>query len=137
MEVRRKLEIITIDTPTGAGTKFKFKIPEDFVLVDGYDIASVNDGVVANGVSVGLISISFNSKASTPIVGPVVTDKLALKETKYGFYPLLEPVKGGTYIEGYFISFLFPIPAGHKILIYLRGKQVILDKNEIEKQAIN
>lgn len=133
MIARTKYVIIPVDIAGGGSTqKFSFKIPEDFVLVDGYMATSINDGIVANGVLVALLSLSFNSKASTPVFTTVQTDKLAFKKRKFGFLKLLEPVKGGTYIEGWLLNVVFPVPAGCKMNIYLKGKQAILENKDID-----
>lgn len=124
-EIKTRYKIIDVAADGGLLTtkKFSYKIPESFVFVDAIYISIFGDGIPANNIIIGRLSLNFNSKASTPIVRFVRTDKSIYKKRKFGFLKLAEPLVGGTNIDGYLYNFM-ALPAGAKVKIYLKGKQV-------------
>lgn len=100
--------------------KISIKIPEDFVLCDGVHVTSGRVGV---GVKPsGTISLSFNNKASNPILlnFGYGTNYSTTRKTK--FLEIKEPLTGGTYIQGY-IDFA-TTGAGSYFKLILKGKKV-------------
>lgn len=125
--MRLRTKYIIIDVALASATdivRFSKKIPEDFVIIDGYAVTSQNEDAVTNGVLLGTLSLSLNSKDSTPVFDQVRSSKVALNSRKFGFTKLLEPTIGGALIDGYFAA-ANPAPGAFSLKIYLKGKQLI------------
>lgn len=119
LPVKTRYKIIKINPATGI-VKINFKIPEDFVLVTGIHINSGRFGFGAKPR--GTVSLSFNNKASNPILLNFGQENSFSKTRKTHFLELKEPLTGGTYIQGY-AEFEFT-GAGSYLKITLRGKKI-------------
>jgi len=89
---------------------------------------------------IGRLSLSFNSKASNPILMTVFTDNPRRKKRGYTFGRLIEPVKGGTYFEGYYIDQrpIIGVAVPMTVKVYLRGVQEVAETIiEEEKKEVS
>ena len=102
--------------------KISQKIPKDFVLITGYKATVRKQSV--GGIPDATISLSFNNKASNPIV--IEADKALLdaQDQKDKYLQLDEQVQDGTYIQGYMESNNTYVGACY-VKITLRGKKII------------
>lgn len=126
MEVKTRYLIIEMLLNNLEKKKFEMKIPEDFIMVDGFLVTTQEDIVIPNNTVVGRVSICLSDKMSNPVLQYVKSAKAELKRRKYGFQRLKEPLLGGTYIEGFYENFIDDgLP--HNLLtvkIYLKGKKI-------------
>ena len=109
----------------GAGInieKISQKIPKDFVLITGYKATVRKQSV--GGIPDATISLSFNNKASNPIVMEADKALLDAQDQKEKYLQLYEQVQDGTYIQGYMESNNIYVGACY-VKITLRGKKII------------
>jgi len=118
LPVKTRYKIIKV--PASGIQKINFKIPEDFIMITGIHINSGRIGI--GGKPIGTVSLSFNNKASNPILLNFDSENTFSKTRKTEFLELKEPLTGGTYIQGY-VDFEFT-GAGSYFKITLRGKKV-------------
>lgn len=109
----------------GAGInieKISQKIPKDFVLITGYKATVRKQSV--GGIPDATISLSFNNKASNPIVIDADMVVNAAQDQKEKYLQLEEQVQDGTYIQGYMES-NNDYGGACYVKITLRGKKII------------
>jgi len=123
MILKTRYKIIQISIEPEEIKKFEFKIPEDFVLVNGFLVTTQGEGAGANNKIVGRLSVSLNNQISNPILQYVQTDKVQFKRRKYEFQKLAEPLIGGTYIQGFYEN-LNESDNTYTVKIYLKGKKL-------------
>lgn len=123
MILKTRYKIIEISIEPEEIKKFEFKIPEDFVLVNGFLVTTQGEGAGANNQVVGRLSLSLNNQMSNPVLQYVQNDKVKFKRRKYEFQRLAEPLIGGTYIQGFYEN-LNESDNTYTVKIYLKGKKL-------------
>lgn len=121
-----KTRYIVLEIPiTGGGINIKKisqKIPKDFVLITGYRGTVRKQSV--GGIPNATISLSFNNKASNPIIIEAERSTGIAQKRKIDFLELNEQVQDGTYIQGY-IESNNPFVGAYYVKITLRGKKLV------------
>ncbi|MGQ0829402.1 MAG: hypothetical protein ACT4ON_13520 [Bacteroidota bacterium] len=123
MILKTRYKIIEVSVNPLEIKKFEFKIPEDFIMVNGFLVTTQGEGAGANNLTVGRLSLSLNNKMSNPVLQYVQTDKVQFKRRKYEFQKLAEPLIGGTYIQGFYEN-LNASDNTYTVKIYLKGKKL-------------
>ncbi len=119
-----KTRYIVFEIPCSQGNNIKKiseKIPQDFVLINGFR-ATVRRGL-AGEIPDAVVSLSFNNKMSNPIIESAEKNS---KITKNGskYYDLNEQIQDGTYIQGY-VESATALAGNYSVKITLRGKKII------------
>lgn len=121
---KRRCFIIPITISQSDLKPFKFKIPAEFVRIDGFAFThSHYPGIYAKGdllPQIAQLSVSFNNKASNPINIPVIDNPtLDVTTKKPTWLPLDETTLPGEYVEGYVED--FGLSGDYTMKIYLKG----------------
>ncbi|OFY84129.1 MAG: hypothetical protein A3F72_19820 [Bacteroidetes bacterium RIFCSPLOWO2_12_FULL_35_15] len=122
-----KTRYIVLEFPIEPGlgtkiTKISEKIPKDFVLITGY-IGTIRKPSVG-GIPNATISLSFNNKASNPIIIEAEKGAGSGTKQKVDFLGLNEQVQDGTFIQGYIETNNIYVGTFY-VKIILRGKKIV------------
>lgn len=125
MEPTFKTRSFIIFVPVSAGDlkPFKFKIPPEFIRINGFYATHDHYGVYVKGQKIPQIanlSLSFNNKGSNPINNPIMDNApLTVSAKKITHWPLDERTRPGEYVEGFIED--FGVVGDYYYKIYLKG----------------
>lgn len=102
--------------------KISQKIPKDFVLITGFKAIVRKPSV--GGIPDATVSLSFNNKASNPIIIEADKNLTFSPNQKVKYLNLNEQVEDGTYIQGWMESNNTFVGACY-VKITLRGKKTV------------
>lgn len=114
--------IIPINVTSGGLEPFKFKIPAEFKLVNGFAITHNHFSLLTeddNIPQIGELKAFFNNWNSIPISEAVIDNPADLLSGKIKYQELKEAMKPGEYVQGYYED--FGSVGNFKVILYLKG----------------
>jgi hypothetical protein len=101
----------------------KFKIPAEFILIDGYAITHDHYNAALSEddelPQIGELRVSLNNGSSHSISSAVSDQPGDALSKKIEYQPLAEPMQPGEYVEGFYND--FAAIGAFKLKIYLKG----------------
>lgn len=115
--------IIPVEVVGSALKTFKFKIPAEFIRINGFAYTHDNypGGYTKQSVlpQIGQLSLCFNNKASNPINIPIIDNPdVDVTTRKRTWLELKEDTRPGEYVEGYIQNLT---GLDYNVKVYLKG----------------
>jgi hypothetical protein len=96
-----------------------YKLPANVREVKGFRAIANEYSVADNNYNLGYLSLHFDNKEKHVIYDTVQSKPLEEVNGKLSFVPLEEPVRGGTFVQGFFLDHGYALFYPYDLRIYL------------------
>lgn len=117
---RRKWEIILLDNiQSSEARKVSFKIPQHIKYCKGLMFSCNTPGAAANNYMMGNVSLFFEDRKIHPLHYTIQEKPLGMITGKREELKLDECIRGGSYIQGYYVDLGLSTGFPYRVRIYL------------------